>query len=117
MRWLSFRFAPCLPGRARGGVGSRVPPFPFYSPVAVSLAARAGLKEAASLKQVVTRNVLSIVQASKRTRARAITEADKKGSVFRAMRSARANARLVGARQKKADEKAAEEAMKQKGGE
>jgi hypothetical protein len=65
----------------------------------------------------VARNVLAIAQPSQRVRARAITAADLKGSAFRAMRAARAEARLVGARQKKASEKAAEEELKAKGGE
>ena len=61
--------------------------------------------------------MLAIAKPSPRVRARAITAADLKGSVFHAMRTARAEARLVGARQKKNDEKKAEDDMKAKGGE
>ncbi len=77
----------------------------------------AASKESASLKQLVGRNVLAITQASPRVRARAITAADLKGSAFRAMRAARAESRLAGARQKKAAEKASEDELKAKSGE
>ena len=47
-------------------------------------------------------------------KARAVTEEEKKTSVFRSMRIARANARLVCILEKRAKEKAEAEAMKKK---
>lgn len=49
---------------------------------------------------------MPIQQTKPVSKARAITEDEKKISVFRAMRVARANARLVGIRQKRLKEKA-----------
>ena len=50
----------------------------------------------------------------KREKARAITDEEKKFSAFTALRQARANARLVGYREKKAKQRAEEEASKPK---
>ena len=47
-------------------------------------------------------------------KARKVTEEEKKTSVFKTMRIARANARLVGIREKRAREKAEADAMKKK---
>ena len=68
----------------------------------------------AGLKQLVQRNVMAIVPPSPRTRARAITAEERKANVFKSMRVARADARLVGMRQKREDQAAAEEALKKK---
>lgn len=73
-------------------------------------------KTAAGLKQLVQRNVMAIVPPSARTRARTITDEERKGNAFRSMRFARADARLAGLRQRRADEKAEEEAIKKKSG-
>ena len=56
--------------------------------------------------------VLPIKQTFPRLRARAVTEDEKKYSVFGAMRMARADAKLVGIRVKKAKQKADANKMK-----
>merc|ERR1719461_308278 len=58
--------------------------------------------------------VLPVIQAKADTKARAITDEERKISVFRSMRVARANARLIGIRAKRAKEAEAEAAMKAK---
>ncbi|XP_068693629.1 large ribosomal subunit protein eL13-like [Montipora capricornis] len=58
--------------------------------------------------------VMPIQQSRLPIKARKITDEEKKTSVFSSMRMARANARLVGYREKKAREKAEEEAIKKK---
>merc|ERR1711973_50251 len=58
--------------------------------------------------------VLPIIQSKPVNKARAITDEEKKLSVFRTMRVARANARLIGIRAKRAREAEAEAAMKAK---
>ena len=55
---------------------------------------------------------MPIPKVAARTRSRVITADEKKGGVFRAMRIGRADARQVGKRQKIADQKAAEAALK-----
>ena len=50
--------------------------------------------------------VMPIPQVVRKDKARAITDEDKKNSVFRALRSARAGQRLHGIRAKKAAEEA-----------
>ena len=59
-------------------------------------------------------DVLPIKQLIPKYKARAITEDEKKYSVFEALRIARADARLVGVREKRAKQKAEEEKMKKK---
>ena len=59
-----------------------------------------------SLATQLTGHIMPIQQTKPVSKARAITEDEKKISVFRAMRVARANARLVGIRQKRLKEKA-----------
>merc|ERR1711881_113111 len=56
--------------------------------------------------------ILPIVGLKPETKARAITEEEKAISVFRSMRVARANARLIGIRAKRAREAEADAAMK-----
>ncbi len=58
--------------------------------------------------------VLPIKRQTMRIKARAITEDEKKYSVFSALRMARADAKLVGIREKKAKKKAEDEKMKKK---
>ncbi len=56
--------------------------------------------------------VLPIRHTVRRLKARAVTDDEKKYSVFGAMRIARADAKLVGIREKKAKQKAEEAKMK-----
>ena len=58
--------------------------------------------------------LMPIQQSRLPIKARAVTEEEKKASVFKSMRIARANARLIGIREKRAKEKAEAEAMKKK---
>merc|ERR1712198_548025 len=58
--------------------------------------------------------ILPIIPSKPVNKARAITDEEKKISVFRSMRVARANARLIGIRAKRAKEAEAEAAMKAK---
>ena len=58
--------------------------------------------------------VMPIIPIKPVNKARAITDEEKKISVFRSMRVARANARLIGIRAKRAREAEAEAAMKAK---
>lgn len=58
--------------------------------------------------------VMPIVQPKFRVKSRAITDAEKKANVFRDMRIARADARMCGIRQKKADQAEAEAKLKKK---
>ena len=58
--------------------------------------------------------VLPIIQSKPVNKARKITDEEKKQSVFTTMRMARANARLIGVRAKRAKEAEAEAAMKAK---
>ena len=60
--------------------------------------------------------LLPIKQPQKLIAFRAITEDEKKYSVFEAMRKARADARLVGVREKRARQKAEEEKQAKKPG-
>lgn len=57
-------------------------------------------------------DILPIRQHFSRLKARAVTEDEKKYSVFGAMRVARADAKLVGVREKKAKQKAEDTKMK-----
>lgn len=57
---------------------------------------------------------MPIQQPVTRLDARAVTEDEKKYSVFEAMRVARADARLVGIREKRAKQKEEEAKMKKK---
>ena len=68
------------------------------------------IKMAKQLKGVV----MPISQMSRPEKARKITAEEKKFSVFTALRQARAGSRLVGYREKKAKQKAEEEANKPK---
>ena len=58
--------------------------------------------------------VLPIRQPVERSRARPITDDEKKYSVFEAMRQARADKRLVGVREKRVKQKAEETKTKKK---
>lgn len=58
--------------------------------------------------------VMPIVQVVAAQESRAITADEKKKNVFQQMRIERANARMVGIRQRKADEEAAKAALKKK---
>ena len=58
--------------------------------------------------------MLPIIQSKPVNKARKITDEEKKLSVFTTMRMARANARLIGVRAKRAKEAEAEAAMKAK---
>ena len=58
--------------------------------------------------------VMPIAQAAYKNQSRAITAEEKSANVFRDMRIARADARMVGIRQKKQDEAAAKAALKKK---
>ena len=58
--------------------------------------------------------VLPIKQLVERSRARPITDDEKKYSVFEALRQARADKRLVGVREKRARQKAEEAKSKKK---
>ncbi|EDO41580.1 predicted protein [Nematostella vectensis] len=75
-----------------------------------------GDSEAADLANAVQLQgpVMPIPQESVPIKARPITEDEKKFSVFKTMRIERANARLIGIREKRAKEKAEAEAMKKK---
>lgn len=68
------------------------------------------IKMAKQLKGIV----MPISQMSRPEKARKITAEEKKFSVFTALRQARAGSRLVGYREKKAKQKAEEEASKPK---
>mmetsp|Transcript_139079 Transcript_139079/g.196856 ORF Transcript_139079/g.196856 Transcript_139079/m.196856 type:complete len:206 (+) Transcript_139079:21-638(+) len=70
--------------------------------------------DAGPVAQLISDHVLPIARPSRRVKSRAITEEEKKANVFREMRIARADARMVGIRQRKADEAAAEAALKKK---
>eukprot|EP00038_Savillea_parva_P005680 m.159554 g.159554 ORF g.159554 m.159554 type:complete len:206 (+) comp11809_c0_seq1:46-663(+) len=70
--------------------------------------------DAGPVAQLISNHVLPIARPDRRVKSRAITEAEKKANVYREMRIARADARMVGVRQKKADEAAAEAALKKK---
>jgi len=56
--------------------------------------------------------ILPIRQPVQRLKARAVTDEEKKYSVYEAMRVARIDAKLVGVREKKAKQKAEEAKMK-----
>ena len=58
--------------------------------------------------------VLPIKRQVLRYKARAITDDERKYSVYDAMRVARADAKLVGVREKRAKQKAEEDKMKKK---
>lgn len=58
--------------------------------------------------------VLPLKRQVKRLKARAVTDDEKKYSVFAAMRVVRADAKLIGVREKRAKQKAEEEKMKKK---
>ena len=58
--------------------------------------------------------VLPIVQTKRGEKARMVTDDEKKLSVFRTMRIARANARLIGIRAKRAKQAAEEDLIKKK---
>ncbi|XP_020609580.1 60S ribosomal protein L13-like, partial [Orbicella faveolata] len=58
--------------------------------------------------------VMPIQQSRLPIKARKITDEEKNTSVFRSMRIARANARLIGIREKRAREKAEQDALKKK---
>ena len=58
--------------------------------------------------------VMPIQQSRLPIKARKITDEEKNTSVFRSMRIARANARLIGIREKRAKEKAEQDAIKKK---
>jgi large subunit ribosomal protein L13e len=64
--------------------------------------------------QLISEHVLPFARPDRRVKARAITADEKKADVYREMRIARADARMVGVRQRKADEAAAEAALKKK---
>ena len=68
-------------------------------------------EDAGPVAQLISNHVLPIARPTLRVKARAVTADEKKTSVFREMRIARADARMVGMRQKKADEEAAKEAL------
>lgn len=70
--------------------------------------------EACKLAVQLKGEVLPIKQPKPRYKAREITAEEKKYSVFQAMRIARADARLVGIREKRARQKAEEERNKPK---
>ncbi len=59
-------------------------------------------------------SILPIKRQVMRLKARAITDDEKKYSVFSALRMARADAKLVGMREKRAKQKAEEEKLKKK---
>lgn len=65
-------------------------------------------------KQLTGSVVMPVRQATKKNKARKITPEDRKYSAFTQLRQARANSRLFGYREKKAREKAEEEANKPK---
>lgn len=58
--------------------------------------------------------VMPIQQSRLPIKARKITDEEKNTSVFRSMRIARANARLIGIREKRAKEQAEQDAIKKK---
>eukprot|EP00035_Acanthoeca_spectabilis_P019636 m.429058 g.429058 ORF g.429058 m.429058 type:complete len:206 (+) comp16944_c0_seq1:53-670(+) len=70
--------------------------------------------DAGPVAQLISSHVLPIARPDRRVKSRAVTEAEKKSNVFREMRIARADARQVGIRQRKADEKIAEAKLKAK---
>eukprot|EP00039_Didymoeca_costata_P017855 m.331155 g.331155 ORF g.331155 m.331155 type:complete len:202 (-) comp16659_c0_seq1:46-651(-) len=72
-----------------------------------------GKGEAPAVAQLMG-TVMPIVKKTTKPKSRAITDEEKKRNVFREMRIARADARMIGIRQKKADQAAAEEALKKK---
>ena len=57
---------------------------------------------------------MSIQSSRQPIKARKITDDEKNTSVFKSMRIARANARLIGIREKRAKEQAEQDAMKKK---
>mmetsp|Transcript_36935 Transcript_36935/g.96727 ORF Transcript_36935/g.96727 Transcript_36935/m.96727 type:complete len:206 (-) Transcript_36935:56-673(-) len=71
-------------------------------------------QDAGPVAQLISKHVLPIARPDRRVKARAVTAEEKKTSVFRDMRIARADARMVGVRQKRADEAAAEAALKKR---
>merc|ERR1712080_529593 len=64
-------------------------------------------KREASTEAQLKGFILPIAKADMRDRARKATEEEKKSNVFQSMRIARADARMIGVRQRIADEKAA----------
>lgn len=70
--------------------------------------------EACKLATQLKGDVMPIRQPRTRVEARAITEDEKKFSVYEAMRVARADAKLVGVREKRAKQKEEEAKMKKK---
>ncbi len=70
--------------------------------------------EAIKLSAQLQGRVMPIRQPVTRLDARAVTEDEKKYSVFEAMRVARADARLIGIREKRAKQKEEEAKMKKK---
>ena len=58
--------------------------------------------------------ILPIIEVKPETKARLITDEERKASVFKTMRISRANRRLIGIRAKRAKEAAADAAMKAK---
>eukprot|EP00052_Salpingoeca_macrocollata_P030410 m.319432 g.319432 ORF g.319432 m.319432 type:complete len:205 (+) comp23153_c0_seq1:67-681(+) len=75
---------------------------------------RKASKEEIKMVPQLLGDVLPLAKADKRVRARKITEEEKKANVYQHMRMQRSAAKFVGVRQKRADDKAAEEAMKKK---
>lgn len=70
--------------------------------------------EACKMATQLRGEVMPVQQSVTRVDARAITADEKKYSVFEAMRVARADARLVGVREKRAKQKEEEAKMKKK---
>lgn len=70
--------------------------------------------EACKLATQLKGEVMPVRQPIVRVDARAITDDERKYSVFEAMRVARADARLIGVREKRAKQKEEEAKMKKK---
>ena len=70
--------------------------------------------EACKLAVQLKGPVMPITRPPPKAQARALTDDEKKYSVFEAMRQARADKRMLGIREKRARQKAEEEKMKKK---
>eukprot|EP00736_Rhodelphis_marinus_P014259 Rmarinus@m.21899 len=71
-------------------------------------------EEIATVTQNTTRNVIPVGKSIVKSKARKITDSEKKFQAYRTLRAVRTNAKYAGMRKKRAEEKAREEAEKAK---
>lgn len=91
------------------------PPFPLFCCTDMLVHLSVCLQEAErKVARQLVGQVLPISQTLPSIKARAITDEERNTSVFRSMRVARANARLIGIREKRAREAAEQDLLKKK---